>query len=1834
MSTDVQNLAPAWQTEELQDEWVDIDEGNSGQTEDDDDDNLSYGTRSISLTAPLASHIYQITDDQGGASTSQLPPSAPVGTFLVREDVPNEPLLAAVKTPGRNKKGIIKDFFSPLPLERMFEPPSPPPAQSNDTRVSPSHSTRTPPKSEDEILETDIPNMNSFNGRKTSLACQFTFSVPRERLRTPQEGTFPQAQSTPNPPLSTSRKIHPTTDPRLRLFQFQYDTYTRDHLSAMVDSIAVNSGTATTPSPTSFTHLSRVVEADTDGSVEVMSHLRSAKRVKLSPLSDYGEGAGEGALIARPKAPIRDYVGESKSLMQQIKQARDFSTISTVASDTETSYATIYDDNKFNSSSSTANLSAAGKENRRELSHRGSSSIKSTKSNSSNHKLSSRKLCRQEADTDDNLAANVSRLSLHDRRSCSHGSLHSSQPSSTQRTSSSRTASLSSRPPSTLSTAPSSLIPAYPSSSIRHDDLNRFVSSSTTASGMTLTSNSVPSFVKHPGPPHIRTIAPTDMPPVPEVYKGMYFDKAMMRWVKNTAKATQDHSGRALSEEPSEDPFGDIESLKDESRGKDMLYDSSNCQPPNHVEMSRIEEQSEVDDEEEMELNSFSTDNPSAHIVDVMTGVETLEDDTTTDSDDEDDVVVDGDIQAGFPHFNYDEIQDSSTMSSPRFDNHPALPPPELAVAATPLRTPLPGPSTTPAIRSALKSGTATPSSALKSKLQTPLPRGHRRSVSFSDGKLEGPIRGLGESMTTDGEAGTHVLADLESNLGSTSVIVQSARSKRIAQLMEALVDDDTEDFSPSQESSCRGETQALASLSPAGSSRRVFSRSRTHRHSKAGDGNSKNFNGNATFLTECSFAVSHDRLVEVITDVEPFTPHWDDLGSIDLSSKRLESVARLKEFLPRLDSLKLNANQLAWLSGIPSTVRTLAVASNSHLLNLENLDISQNEVESLKRGELRADGNMISSVEGLERMDGLMKLSLEGNSIRMLDLNQTRWTRLEVLNVRQNKLNKIVGLSRLQALVSLDIDNNEVGQLELNGPMPKLRVLRATGNQLDELRVGLLANIRTLYADNNRITRLVKVEALTKLENVSLRYQSGRGLNLLTRDVRDVKRLYLSGCRLTELPDDMARLVPNLRILNLNYNFLEDLGPLEGLKRLKKLSVIGSRLKSTKQLIRLGERLPDVEMLDFRMNPCTLGMYLPVLVKDAAGALEPTGNMELDKKFRRDLPDEWYLGRLRYRVYSHPRPQMPVVVDHPQLNSFNVAQLQYSLSSDNKNDYSVIPIDPELDYNSRRMSTSAASTTDTDSSNLSRGEKRPLTPSDSPDPKKQRNDPDDGPLVDQSKVQLPSIFTTFEDSYRGDGRRASLPTLQSESRSSRHAPYPTNNSALRQTYSPVNQPSNLSSYTFPPTDADLANDKNNNSSNGRPRLDTNFGVPPGSYDSPYPNSGLSNGTTPSSAFSFGSPSTDYQRPSAVSPYTDSEGWSTSASGIVRPSSTPGQLTSPPVKYEDHNGVRHASFSAPMSQAQMFAGSARISGQDRRSLSGIKSEWSFPNNNDFVLPAANPNSYSPPMPSAAPPIAVSNSPSRSPQAVPSSTLVDRPQRKRGKLPKETTDYLKAWLHRHSDHPYPSEEEKKQLCHATGLSMSQVSNWMINARRRILAPAHRAASGPTTTAPFPPNGRSASLSGLLDHNGRRTSMSTAESLQLYHPMTLQSMPGPGHHSEYGTSTRSMLGSLPMMRPPTLGPASGMEYNQRHHMGMYSPGGQGPHSAGPTAPSSHHYMSSDVPLSAPPFGSQHSSQQPTNVYPSYNHNHSPRMPPAGQPEGYFNDGHSHSGSAPGSGYVTPQ
>ncbi|KAI0051077.1 hypothetical protein FA95DRAFT_1580818 [Auriscalpium vulgare] len=1342
---------PAWQTEELEDEWPD----------DDEELDLHDGTRSVSLTLPIGSlrlhgeegeedgvdeYPEEEEDDTGGAA----------GTFLVRQDAP-----AAVlpKTPGQ-KKNAIKDFFSPLPLERMFEPPSPPKPSISSAPYNPS-APAVPSRLSQQRKAT----------RSPSLDCQFTFAVPHftpSNALTPN--SYPQAQSTPGPSQNIARSA-PPTDPRLRLFQFQYDTFTRDHLSAMVDSIAVNSPSGSntgnlTGNASSPFGLSRVSEGTVPGTL----NLRSAKRVKLSPVSDfYGEGDGERANIQRPLSR-KDYVGESKSLMAQIKQARDFSTISTAASGASPAGRSREDNLEDAVLPSERRRSFLEVPQRSSVSSDGNSGSKRDGYSSLGYREQAANLMAQikqdmkgskrlfSAETDVSLSgeplldnSNAGHSRLPHRRHPSQGSRRfspapseKSEPLSPHQETSDTSfdtsrlyaqfpappilvASPASPPPSSPAPQPNAVIfhanpnpspallaapagdaPAYPSASIRtrtNEDLNRFVSSST-ASG---------SFVKHAGPAQIT--------PLPDRVGKMVFDKA------TRAKApASERDGE------SEDPFRDIESLREEDseRGDGHREDAED---DNAGEMSRIDE---VDDEEEMELTSFSFDGPSQDLIRREHGVE--DDDATTDSDHDDGELTEllsaSMSLADPPDILYDSNSDEDYTLDPAPSSSGVIIPPE-PVQHAPAETPLGHRSTsavpTP-IRSVLKNTSGSALSPFPVRQHTPANRTrHRRSVSFSDGKHEGPIKGL----RSDESSGVD---DDRSSAAAASGFLPSARTKRIAGMMEDLEHTGEpptrwcvsshersprstgfDDASPSQdalsrraaaqqaEPAGRRASAGLASnanASTAGISQRVLTR--THSMPPI----PQRATANATFLTEASFGVAHDKLVQVITDVQPFEPYWEELTTIDLSGKRIESVARLKEFLPQLLTLSLNDNQLSWLSGVPDTVRMLSVANNAltrvtsfnQLLNLESLDISHNHLDGLSQldclrhlRELRADGNSVSSIEGLQHMACLTKLSLQENRIDAVDFSECSWSRLEMLNMSQNRLEDVKGIASLSSLVVLNLDSNSIDAFEAHGIMPRLRILRLSANRLRALNTGPFPSLRTLYADNNSLAQIDKASRMAKLENLSLRNQGGKGLTLSVRDVRDVKRLYLSGnplpadflseacynliyleiaaCRLTGLPNNLPALAPNLRVLNLNYNFLEDVRPLEGLRRLNKLTIIGSRLKGTKGLIRVLRGCPDVEMVDFRMNPCTLGWYLPLLVRDVPGALQPSETtrgggsraggttqpsadpgegelgararggkglpagtgaaaswQDLDAKFRRDLPDEAYVGRLVYR--------------------------------------------------------------------------------------------------------------------------------------------------------------------------------------------------------------------------------------------------------------------------------------------------------------------------------------------------------------------------------------------------------------------------------------------------------------------------------------------------------------------------------------------------------------------------------------------------------------------------
>ena len=94
------------------------------------------------------------------------------------------------------------------------------------------------------------------------------------------------------------------------------------------------------------------------------------------------------------------------------------------------------------------------------------------------------------------------------------------------------------------------------------------------------------------------------------------------------------------------------------------------------------------------------------------------------------------------------------------------------------------------------------------------------------------------------------------------------------------------------------------------------------------------------------------------------------------------------------------------------------------------------------------------------------------------------------------------------------------------------------------------------------------------------------------------------------------------------------------------------------------------------------------------------------------------------------------------------------------------------------------------------------------------------------------------------------------------------------------------------------------------------------------------------------------------------------------------------------------------------------------------------------------------------------------------------------------------------HPYPTEDEKRDLATRTRLSMVQVNNWFINARRRILQPIgvgaedaagkkrHRAASAAVSTRPpsaqrfWPESLRLLDGRGRHDSNASPTNQGTA------------------------------------------------------------------------------------------------------------------------------------------------
>lgn len=421
--------------------------------------------------------------------------------------------------------------------------------------------------------------------------------------------------------------------------------------------------------------------------------------------------------------------------------------------------------------------------------------------------------------------------------------------------------------------------------------------------------------------------------------------------------------------------------------------------------------------------------------------------------------------------------------------------------------------------------------------------------------------------------------------------------------------------------------------------------------------------------------------LVQKLAEIEPFEPYWEDMRELDIQEKRLESLDQLDQFCDKLVTLDASKNDIRNLAGIPSSVRQLRITHNhlssltswAHLMNLQYVDISNNELTSLSAFKdlvhlrsLRADNNKLTSLEGIKYHDGLQILRTRGNALEEIDFDNTTLHRLTELDLRGNKIRQLDNLDQLTALNTLFIDGNELDSLPTSHekPLTSLKYLSLSDNDLRTIDLKAVPNLRLLHADRNRLTSLTGFSRARRLDSLSLREQrtdEALDLSFLSR-AYEVRKLYLSGnllssfdpqvdflnlqllelanCGLAELPPNLGQLMPNLRVVNLNFNALSDLSPLQYIPRLKRVLAAGNRLASASDTVQVLSGFPHLQTVDLRDNPITQGFYAPmrVLVRgDEADAVTDTFALpgqddEADARYSSRLDLE---TRMKRRIYE-----------------------------------------------------------------------------------------------------------------------------------------------------------------------------------------------------------------------------------------------------------------------------------------------------------------------------------------------------------------------------------------------------------------------------------------------------------------------------------------------------------------------------------------------------------------------------------------------------------------------
>ncbi|KAG5363601.1 Septation initiation network scaffold protein [Yarrowia sp. B02] len=399
--------------------------------------------------------------------------------------------------------------------------------------------------------------------------------------------------------------------------------------------------------------------------------------------------------------------------------------------------------------------------------------------------------------------------------------------------------------------------------------------------------------------------------------------------------------------------------------------------------------------------------------------------------------------------------------------------------------------------------------------------------------------------------------------------------------------------------------------------------------------------------------SVATQEVIKSLQELNPREQAWHKVRHLDIKGRGLVSLKGLNRICISLTDLRASDNRLTNLAGISTQLRVVDLSRNLlektvsflDFKNLQELDLSHNpsigSLSSLRHltslRVLKVDNCGLESLEPLGKLEGLMHLTANHNRLaNTLNLDEFRWPSLEQLYLNSNELVKVYGVETLPQLIILGLNNNYLSRFKPGAPLatvngidvglsklspanrakrPRLRRLMVCGNKLNSLDISLCHRLMVLKADHNNLSIVDGIANCPELVTLSLGGQRVPLANLdSASDVRDLllvgtkidierfpltmpfmnlNRLDLSNCGLKRLPVDFARECMNVRVLNLNFNELEDLTPLMVIPKLTHLFLVGNRIpRDSKSLRLLISELAFLRALDTRNNPETEEFY------------------------------------------------------------------------------------------------------------------------------------------------------------------------------------------------------------------------------------------------------------------------------------------------------------------------------------------------------------------------------------------------------------------------------------------------------------------------------------------------------------------------------------------------------------------------------------------------------------------------------------------------------------------